>query len=268
MVTAHVQSLSKRLGVKLMYRDGRKARPTDAGERVYAWASEVRSNTSELMRDLDGLADGARGTVAVSASRSVGRYLHSPILGEFRERRPLTEITNASFGPRGSDPQRSIRRFGLRGDRQRWYPDLPAMEYEVIGEEPIALVAATDFLPETESLAFSDPRDVGLVSSPAGHIRRELIDRQLHAKGVTPKNILIELGHPEAMKSAIRRMLAVRSAVERELVEGAPREIELEGGGLAVSLAMIMRKRKRLSPVQEQLAIAVRQGISGARKLD
>lgn len=265
VVTAHVQSLAKRLGVQLMYREGRRTLPTDAGERVYEWAREVLSGTRELMRDLDGLVDGARGSVAVGASMSVGSYLLPPILAEFRERRPLAEITLAVSDPEGaiSTVQTGSCDFavivGSRTEAQN-------VDYDIFGDERVVLVAAPDFLPAKTSLPLAALRDLPLVSSPRAHIRRELIDHQLLAFGVMPENIVIELGHPEAMKAAAQRGLGAcllfRSAVERELEQGAMREIELIGGTISVPLALVVRKDKRLSPMQQLLIDAIRERVA------
>jgi DNA-binding transcriptional LysR family regulator len=215
------------------------------------------------VRDLDGLADGARGSVAVSASMSVGSYLLPPILSEFRERRPLAEITLHVSDPEGAitSVQSGDADFAvIVGDAST---EMPTLEYEAIGREDILLVAAPDFLPETTTLPLSALRALPLVSSPGGHIRRELIDRQLLAKGVVPENVVMELGHPEAMKSATQHGLGAcllfRSSVVRELEQGSLRSIELEDASLSASLALVIRKRKRLSSVQEQLVNAVRQ---------
>ncbi|MBS1677610.1 MAG: LysR family transcriptional regulator [Actinobacteria bacterium] len=271
VVTAHVKSLAKRLDVQLMYRDGHRTRPTDAGERVYEWASDVLSNTRELVRDLDGLADGARGSVAVSASMSVGSYLLPPVLSQIREQRPAAEITLYVSDPEGAiaNVQSGASDFAvIVGEGTT---DLSTLKREVVGREEVVLVAAPDFRPETESITIAELRSLPLVSSPRAHIRRELIDRQLLAEGVTPENIVIELGHPEAMKAAtiegLGACLLFRSAVWREVELGALRMIRLEDSNLWAPLSTFVRKNKRLSPLQSQALEAVRTLAAGDGRL-
>lgn len=267
VVTSHVQSLAKRLGAQLMYRDGRQTRSTEAGQRVYKWASEILSQTRELSRELDGLSSGERGSVAVGASMSVGSYLLPSILADFRERRPLAEITLHVSDPEGAlaGVQSGDCDFAvIVGDG---HVDGQAISREVIGRAEIVLVAAPDFEPEIESVPLSELRRLPLVSSPRDHIRRELIDRQLEARGVSPENVVIELGHPEAMKRATQRALGVcllfRGAVEDELQQGVLRTIDLEDGGLSVPLVVVVRDGKQLSAVQGQLIEAVRHRTAG-----
>lgn len=265
VVTAHVQSLQKRLGVKLLLRDGRRMRLTDGGERVYKWARETLSRTRELMRELDGLTEGQRGSVAVAASMSVGSYTLPPVLARFREARPLAAITLSV-----SDPERAMEAVEsgecdfavIMADSP---PSSQALNGTVIGHEDILLVAAPDYQPAITSLPVSALSETPLVSSPGGHIRRGMIDMRLAERGARPSNVVIELGHPEAMKRAtedgLGMCLLFRSSVERELEAGRLREVELEEGPMSVPLVAVLRAEKQLSPIQEKLLEAVTTAI-------
>jgi DNA-binding transcriptional LysR family regulator len=265
VVTAHIQSLQTRLGVKLLYREGHRMKLTDAGERVYQWAHETLSRTRELMRELDGLAEGQRGSVAVAASMTIGSYLLPPILAEFRRRRPASAITLAV-----SDPEHALQAVEL-GDCDFAVvvadapPINPVLQSEVIGHDDIVLVAAPDYEPGVESLTAAALADTPLVSSPAGHVRRDVIDAQLADSGVRPRNVVIELGHPEAMKRAtydgLGMCLLFRTSVMQELEDGRLREVAISDAHLSVPLMTVLRSGKRLSPIQQELLDAVRQGV-------
>jgi len=257
VVTAHIQSLQKRLGVKLLYREGHRMRLTDAGERVYAWASETLSRTRELMRELDGLAEGQRGTVAVAASMTLGSYLLPATLTEFRRRRPAAVLTLSV-----SDPEHAMNAVEMgECDFAIIVAEAPpintALRAEVIGREQIMLVSATDYRPEVTSLPIAALADLPLVSSPAGLVRRGVIDAQLAAHSVRPRNVVIELGHPEAMKRATQDGLGMclmfGNSVARELEDGSLREVEIEDAQLSVAVMSVLRTEKRLSPIQEEL---------------
>jgi LysR family transcriptional regulator, low CO2-responsive transcriptional regulator len=272
VVTAHVQSLQQRLGVKLLYREGHRMRLTDAGERVYAWAAETLARTRELMRELDGLSEGQRGTVAVAASMTLGSYLLPGVLTEFRQRRPAAEITLSV-----SDPEHAIASVEM-GECDfavvvaDALPNNPGLRSEVIGYEDILLVAAPDYDPGTTSLPVAALAETPLVSSPAGLVRRTIVDSRLAALGVNPRNVVIELGHPEAMKRAIHdglgMCLMLRSSVARELHDGTLRQVSLEDAELSVPLMTVLRADKRPSPIQRELldavSMAIRQGAERA----
>jgi DNA-binding transcriptional LysR family regulator len=271
VVTAHVQSLQQRLGVKLLYREGHRMRLTDEGERVYDWAAEMLSRTRELMRELDGLAEGQRGTVAVAASMTVGSYLLPGVLTEFRQRRPAAAITLFV-----SDPEHAMNAVEI-GDCDFAIvvadsaPNNPGFRAEVIGHEEIVLVAAPDYGRSVGPLPVAALADAPLVSSPAGLVRRGVIDAQLAANGVRPRNVVIELGHPEAMKRATRDGLGMcllfRDSVARELEDGTLREVPLSDAQLSVPLMSVVRSDKRLSPIQRELLDAIAVGVQQPESL-
>jgi DNA-binding transcriptional LysR family regulator len=254
VVTAHMQSLQKRLGVKLMYRDGHRMRLTEGGERVYEWARETLSRTRELMRELDGLAEGERGSVAISASMTVGSYLLPSLLAGFRRQRPNVAITLSI-----SDPE-SAAQLVERGESDFAVlvadapPGSSALHAETIGEESIVLVAAPDFEPGLTSVPVAALEELPMVSSPAGHVRQSVIDRQLADRGVRLGNVAIELGHPEAMKRATLDSLGMcflfDTSVARELENGELREVAITDCEMSVPLMTVVRANKRLSPIQ------------------
>jgi DNA-binding transcriptional LysR family regulator len=266
VVTAHVQSLQKRLGVKLLYRDGHRMRLTDGGKRVYAWARETLSRTRELMRELDGLADGERGSVSVASSMTVGSYLLPPVLGRFRQQRPL-----AAIRLNVSDPEHAMDAVES-GDCDfavlvaEAPPGSGALESTIIGRQEIVLVAAPDYACDVTAVAMGELGRTALVSSPAGHLRRDVIDGQLARRGVRPDNVVIELGHPEAMKRATRDGLGMcllfRNSVEAELADGSLREVEIVDAELSVPVMVVRRADKHLSPVQRELLEAIGEEVA------
>ena len=91
------------------------------------------------------------------------------------------------------------------------------------------------------------------IDAPEGIVRRSLVDRHLRRLGVTERNVVLQLGHPEAMKRATREGLGVcllfRSAVDEELSTGSLREIRVKDADLAVPVYLVYRKDKSFSPV-------------------
>ena len=265
VVTAHVQSLQKRLHVKLLEREGHRMHLTDGGERVYRWARDTLSRTRELVRELDGLAEGQRVSVAVAASMTVGSYLLPPLFTEFRRRRPLAAITLAV-----SDPGQAIDEVELgRADFAVLVaPSAPAnraLEAQVVGHEDVVLVAAPHYEAGLAAVPVAALAQIPLISSPSGQVRRSLIDDLLIALGVRLGNVVIALGHAEAMKCATRDGLGMcllfRTSVAAELESGALREVAITDARLSVPLMTVVRAGKRLSPIQRELLDAVTAGI-------
>ena len=72
VVTAHIRSLERKLGVQLTARHGRRIKITEQGARVLVWATDVLTRTHELHRELSDSIAGRKGSVVVATSMSVG----------------------------------------------------------------------------------------------------------------------------------------------------------------------------------------------------
>jgi LysR family transcriptional regulator, low CO2-responsive transcriptional regulator len=257
VVSGHLRSLQERLGVQVLYRDGQRMKLTKAGEQVYRWASETLSGTRELMRQLDDLDGTDVGTLAVATSLTVGSYLMPPILAEFRRDRPGAVITMSV-----SDPEPAFAAVGsgecdvgiVIDETDHEHPHLRCEE---IGREKIVLVGAADSLPGVDAVSLADLSGIVVVAPPAGNLAREAVDRLLVELGLPPQNVVMELGHPEAMKRVIRSGVAsgllFRSCVEDELAAGILREIRLSDADLSLPVVSVTRADRRPSFIQTQL---------------
>jgi LysR family transcriptional regulator, low CO2-responsive transcriptional regulator len=267
VVTAHIRSLEERVGARLFYREGRQLVLTEAGRVAHSWARDVLTHTRELSRHLDGLSDGSRGGVVVGASMSTGSYLLPPILTRFRQQRPLAEIKCYV-----SDSEHAME--GVEGGQNDFAvviletgPVREGLEAEKLHEEEFVVAAAPDFeLPESE-ITLAQLATLPMVESPTGLVRRTLVDRQLGKLGIRERNVVIELGHPEAMKRAAQSGLGVtlqfRSAVAQDVEAGRLRTVEIADANLSVPVFLISRKGKFLSAIQQDLMDDIRREIGG-----
>jgi LysR family transcriptional regulator, low CO2-responsive transcriptional regulator len=271
VVTAHIRSLQERIGVTLFRREGRRTLLTDAGRQVYAWAQDVLARTEQMRREVDELANGSRGPIAVAASMSLGSYLLPPVLSDFQERFPEAEITLVVEDPEGAVT--SVE----RGESDVAFivapspPQNPALACELVGFDELVLVAARDFRPGLEEVTIAELGRLPLVSTPRSHLRRELVDRQLSHYGVRG-NVVIELGHPEAMKHATRAGLGAcllfRAAVEHELLDGSLVEIAVTDASFRVPVYLVRRLSRPLTPVQTVLVNTLRQHFPSPLSVD
>jgi DNA-binding transcriptional LysR family regulator len=262
VVTAHVRSLEQRLGTTLFYRDGGRMHLTEGGRAVHAWAQDLLRRTRELSRHLDGLSDGSQGSVAVGATMSVGSYSLPVLLSEFREERPLVEITLNILDAEHAlaDTEAGENDFAVvvvDAD-----PASRGLDSERLGEEELVVVAAPDGDPVESRITVDELASLSFVEAPQKLIRRQFVDRQLQQIGIRERNVAIELGHPEAMKraTAAGRGVAVmfRSAVRAELAGGGLREIEVDGVHLTGPVYLVYRKDKLFSAVHRDLIEAIR----------
>lgn len=266
VVTAHIRMLEERLGTKLFYREGRQLHLSEAGRAVNAWAEDVLTRTRELDRYLSSLADGRQGTVAVGASMSVGSYLLPATLAAFQKEHPdaRLRLTVSDTEHIIEDTRRGACDFAFVVAA----PDLqiPGLDAEQVTWDEIALVAAPGGLPESDSISLEELSELPFVDAPEGIVRRTFIDQQLRDLGVVDRRVVLELGHPEALKAAVLGGIGVsllfRSAALREFGDGSLRRIAVESLDLSLPIYLIHRKEKSFSPLQEWLIKASVDGLT------
>lgn len=270
VVTAHIRSVEERLGTKLFYREGHTMHLTEAGTVVLAWAEDVLTRSRELDRALTGMVDGTQGTVSLGASMSVGCYMLPPILSAFKKTNPKVDLRLSI-----SDTEHAISdslsgeldfAVVVHDDRNAF----PGMEVEDAGEDEIVLIGspASD---HPASISLDDLADLKFVDAPQGIVRRAFVDRYLRELGVADRDVVLELGHPEAMKRAAREGVGLaflfRRAVASELAKGSLVEIEVEGADLVFPIFVIYRKGKTISPLHRNLLAAIEASLSSSPDL-
>ncbi|MEA2365651.1 MAG: hypothetical protein QOE69_3055 [Thermoleophilaceae bacterium] len=266
VVSAHIRSLEERVGTKLFYRDGRQLELTEAGHAVHGWVVDVLTHTRELSRQLDGLLDGSRGSVAIGSSMSIGSYILPSILAEFRRERPRVQIRldvlDTDLAIRATEAGETDFAIVFAGRE----PARGALVGERIGEERLVLVTAPEAEPRAEMVEVEDVARLSFIDSDREHIRQRLIDQQLRRLGVERRHVAMRLGHPEAMKRAVRDGVGVavllQSGVADELAAGTLRRVEIRGARLGIPIYAIHRRRKSLSASQRDLLALIRERIS------
>jgi DNA-binding transcriptional LysR family regulator len=262
VVTAHIHSLEQRLGVKLFYREGRRLHLTEAGVAVHGWTEDLLTRTRELERDLGALSDGSQGTVAFGASMSLGSYTLPAVMTRFRERHPRAELRLSISDTEHAieDTRAGILDFAVIVSEAGL--ELPGMVAEQVGSDEIVFVTAPDAGPAGDTLTPEELGRLPFIEAPVGIIRRTFIDRQLRRLGITDRDIVLELGHPEAMKRATATGLGVtllfRSAVAEELADGSLREIHVEGADVTVPVYIVHRRGKSFSALHEGMIREIR----------
>jgi LysR family transcriptional regulator, low CO2-responsive transcriptional regulator len=269
VVTAHIRDLEEKLGVRLVERQGRRIRLTEAGARTMRWASEIVTRTRELERELTDPTLGAAGSVVIAASMTVGSYVLPDMLARFRRVQGDGDITVHISNPRAATD--SVRDgscdFALAILDPRHALD--GLMVERLWEEQLILIAAPDFPIEAQ---MRDPAAIAalpFITSPRNQVRREIEDDALRAYGIVRSRIVLELGHPEAMKQAVRRGAGVafvlETSVRQDVEKGDLRVIGTAPLNLPSPMFMVYRRGKSFSPFQRLLAEFVRDAARSVR---
>lgn len=262
VITAHLRFLETKLGSKLFERSGRRIVPTRAGTRVYRWASEVITRTRELERELAISDSGESGSAMVAGSMTVASYVLPSLFADFRRKWP-----NGGVTVQISNPQlvtTSVRDgscdFGVCILDPRH--DVDGLEVERLWTEQLILIAAADSTIVGESATPEQISALPFISSPRNQVRREIEEDALRMHGILGRTVVLEFGHPEAMKQAVRchagLAFVMETSVRDELRRGLIRHIATPSLDLPVPVFLVHRRGKTFSNFQENLLDFVR----------
>lgn len=273
VVSSHLKTLASKFGEPLLQRQGRRMVLTETGRRVNLWATELVSRTHELEREMTESRRGGIGQANLGASMTLGSYVLPGLISVFHARNPACEISVQVATPR------LILDAIHGGDCDFGFTILPpqhetaGLEIDKVHGEHLVLVAS-DRLPQCgQSVALRDLAKLPFVSAQSGTSRRELEDGLLAHHGVGARRIVMEFGHAESLKQAVRAGAGVaflfRNSVRDELASGALREVQTEGMALVAPVYLVRRRGKRLSQFQadlmEYLAQAMREDMTSSR---
>jgi len=227
----HLKTLEGAVGTKLVERDGRASRLTDAGHIVAAHAARVLDTFEAMEEELRALHGAARGTLTLAASTTPGSYVLPSILQCFADRHPAVDV-DVVIGSSAWVAQRVAHRevqLGLAGDVA--LPDgvtaEPFLDDEVVG---IAAPGAMKLRGGRASVA--ELAKHTLLVRETGSSTRAVAERALARVGYQPAKRW-ELDSNEAIKRSVSAGLGVgfvsRLVVEDELERGEVKAFTVQG---------------------------------------
>jgi DNA-binding transcriptional LysR family regulator len=257
VVTAHIRSLERKLGVRLTARHGRRIRITEQGARVLVWAADVLTRTHELQRELSDSIAGRKGSVVLGTSMSVGSYMLPQRLVAFRRQYPDVEIAVMTAAPR--DALNAVREgqadFAITFLDPHY--EMSGLDVVRVGIDELVLVCAANWPTQDSLLRLADLADLPFVSAQRQSARRMIEDSALLEHGIVRKNVVLKFGHAEAIKRAVRCEVGYaflfRCSIDDELAMGALRVVPIRELHIEVPIYLTKRRDKYLSAVQTAL---------------
>ncbi len=220
--TKHLKTLEAAVGERLVERNGRASRLTEAGEVVALHAQRVLDTLDAMQAELAALRGAEVGRLSLAASTTPGSYVLPSILECFADRHPRVDL-DVVIGSSRWVVERVARRevsLGLAGELE--WPDgvvaEPFLEDEVVG------IAAPGRLPRRNgSVTVGRLAEETLLVREPGSSTRAVAERFLARTGYRPAKRW-ELDSNEAIKRTVRAGLGIgfvsRLAVEDELSRG------------------------------------------------
>jgi len=262
-VTAQLRVMERQLGVKLVYRDGRNLALTDAGRSFHRWCKDILSHCNDLSRDLNNVADGASGHATIAASMTAGTYRLSRLLTQYRRQYPNITVTLTIGNVQTATEAVRTRACDfavLLLDSQQ---ALEGLVLEHLWDDKLLLVAAPDLAATVRSASPRRIASLPFVTSPRAVLRRILEDQQLYFVGVLNRQVIMELGHPEAIKEAVRQGIGFtfieEAAAASDIARGELVVIPTPRMALRLPIYLARRKDAVLSHMHVQLMEFIRQ---------
>jgi molybdate transport repressor ModE-like protein len=229
--TKHLQTLEAAVGEKLVERNGRGSRLTEAGTIVAIHGQRVLDTLEGMQGELLALRGAERGTLTLAASTTPGSYVLPSLLRCFAERHPLVDV-DVVIGSSAWVGERVARReiaLGIAGEI-----DLPAgVAAERFLDDELVGIAAPGALRLRRGRArLEDLADRTLLVREPGSSTQAVAERSLARAGFRPAKRW-ELDSNEAIKRSVRAGLGIgfvsRLVVEEELERGELVEFRIEG---------------------------------------
>ncbi|MGB3330803.1 MAG: LysR family transcriptional regulator [Thermomicrobiales bacterium] len=262
-VSQAIRALEAEVGLSLIERVGRGVRPTPAGLVVVEHGRRVMLEAIATRDAIDGLTGLTRGTLALGASTTLGIYVLPAPLGRFHQAHPAIDLSLNVANTRdtlallqdGSLDLAFVEGF-VHDD------DLQATAF--LTDELIAIVPPQSDLLHAGSLPAAALATTPFLMREVGSGTREWVDRSFAGWGIEP-NVMMELGHTEAIKNAVAAGLGIsilsRLTVAREIADGRLATLPIESGPVTRPFLIVQRGTSRPAPatgaflaVMEELA--------------
>jgi molybdate transport repressor ModE-like protein len=227
----HLRLLEAAAGQRLVERNGRGSRLTEAGRTLASHASQALATLAAGEEELHALAGLESGTIHIGASTTPGVYLLPDTLGCFRRDHPnvTVEVEIASTGEIVERLLAGRIHLALVGETS--VDD--RVELEPFLADEIVGIARPGALPTRDGEVNADVLNAQtLLVRAASSSTRQVAERSLVAAGVEPSRVW-ELDSAEAIKRAAREGLGVaflsRYAVAEEVERGELASFRLAG---------------------------------------
>ena len=262
-VSKTIRDLERDLGVALFERGNRGVTPTSYGEALVRHAQRVLAQLEHASEELNDLAHGAGGRVAIGTLLAASAWLLPKAIARLRAERPrvivdVVEGTNDRLQP-----------MLLRGDldmvvgRLSEFRHRAGLQQEPIYSEEILILARPGHrLAGRSDLRLADLQDADWILPPPETTLRRQLEKAFFDAGLDP---------PHCVVQSISHLTNRRLICESDLIGAWPRGVAVDdlAQGRLVSLPVPLneapwpvgvstRKLVRLSPAAEALLSALR----------
>ena len=260
-VSKHVADLEAALGTRLLIREPRGARLTEAGAFLADYLSRAEALLAQAAAGLASLASADSGTVRVAASGTPGVYLLPRALAVFATARPGVDL-HVLIGT-SAEAVEAVRNHRAELGVIGGATSAPDLEFEPLIEDEVIVVGPRS-LGDRQLTARQIERETWL-SREEGSATRGAVEAALANLGLRPTRRLT-LPDWEMIKIAVASGAGVaaisRFAAERELVDGRLVQLHVPGWHVVRPLSIIRSRDVPMTPLADHLAATLRRVIT------
>jgi DNA-binding transcriptional LysR family regulator len=268
-VSEHVRALETELGVQLLDRLGRGARPTRAGTLLLGYAQRMLALSREAAQAIAQFQGRMSGELVVGGSTIPGEYVLPALIGAFRAKYPDVSVMLriASSGEVQTWVEEGRVELGVIGAP----PTARALEgRQLMADELVVVVPPEHAWAGTASMLLEDLRREPLIVRERGSGSRETFERALAGVGLglAAFRVVAEIDSTQAIKQAVRAGLGV-SIISHRAVEDECRArllvcVKLRDLRISRGFHLVTHRERSRSPLaQAFLAFIESQAPSG-----
>jgi DNA-binding transcriptional LysR family regulator len=262
-VSLQVKLLERRLGVRLIERVGKRARPTVAGLALLQHVSQIENAVEAAIDAVADHAAGVTGRVRLGCGATACLYFLPPVLRALRAQFPALSIVVSTGNT--DDYVRKVEENTI----DLALVTLPAGGRSLVAtpvrDDEFVAIGRRDGAPLKARVSPADLMPLPLVLFEPAANTRKLIDRWFAAAGLTPRPVM-ELGSVEAIKEMVAAGLGY-GVVPGMSMAGRGAHPDLKASRLSPrmhrTLALVARRDK---PVSKGMRILFDAVVSAGRK--
>jgi DNA-binding transcriptional LysR family regulator len=254
-ISEHIKNFEAELGASLFDRLPRTIIPTKAADAIYPKAVHILEEAGTIMDAVRSSSERISGMLKVGSSTIPGTYIIPRIAGSFKKKYPDVSF-NIFIGSSEYITEKLLNHeivLGITGS----LTERTSLSYIPFASDPLVLAAPPSFIKES-SINKDKLASIPLVMREEGSGTRKATAEQLSALGlkVQDLNVVGILGSSSAIKQAVIAGLGAsifsRLSIEKELKDGALKEIKVKGLEMKRNFYAVMHRRRKLSTPYSQ----------------
>ncbi len=263
-VSAHIQSLERELGTRLILRNTKALTLSDSGDCLYRYAKDIISLRDQALTDLGLGVSAPCGNITIAASTIPSQYILPGVLAEFHQQYPdvTFNILKCDSGMVIKHLEDNRADIGVTGT----ISDTSNCSFEPFTKDKLVVVTPNtkDY---TEIRSFDKPRllQAPFIAREEDSGTRKEYEQYLSGIGINPKNlnIIAQMDSVDSIKNSIASGLGISIMSQMSVAEycklGLVRTATINETSIGRNLYLVRLKNKHLPPVVERFMAKVRE---------